>query len=389
MSSEIPVITNGWKVLADMIEDIESQTPTALAPVPDDTPVALRFGCVQAFARGKQAAKHSGITGPEIPESADDYQKLVLMTYYILGINSNSESKSFNQSEKSPRGKEPDEFDGNQTRYRAFVSQLALCFGANTSRFSNDKTKISYAASFLRGPAFEWLEPYINKLSGDVVFPSYAEFLDGLQAGFADPDAYATAERDLESLTQEKSCSAYYSQFIGLISQLGWNENAVKIHYFRQGLKDNIKDRLVGRDLPDTIEEFAALCIKLDNQIQARLHERKNPRLRNLGFRNPALSTVNSPRAQSTSKPTQIAPSQNASSSHNTQYGEPMELDAASRKAYRIANNLCTYCAADGHWIRDCPKAKARNARVAAATLDVNTAQRDDEILYETKNIQS
>lgn len=389
MSPEIPAIENEWKVLADMIEDIESQPPTAHAPIPDDTPVALRLACVQAFARGKQAAKHAGITGPEIPDLADDYQQLVLMTYYTLGINSNSENKSFNRSEKPPRGKEPDEFDGNQTRYRAFVSQLALCFGADTARFCNDKTKISYAASFLRGPAFGWLEPYINKLSGDVVFPSYAEFLDGLQAGFADPDAYATAERDLESLTQEKSCSAYYSQFIGLISQLGWNENAVKIHYFRQGLKDNIKDRLVGRDLPDTIEEFAALCIKLDNQIQARLHERKNPRFRTLGFKNQAPATVNSPRGQSTSKPTQLAPSENASSPHNTQYGEPMELDAAARKAYRIANNLCTYCGANGHWIRDCPKAKARNARISAATVDENLAQSEDQILYETKNIQS
>lgn len=357
MPSSSILTTDEWKMLFDMIDEVQARPKTTQAPIPDKTPIVLRTRCTQAFTRGRQAAKHAEITGPEISDSACDYEQLVLMTYFALGMD--AESISHSQPESPPKGKEPDEFDGDRTKYRAFVNQLALCFGSNSSKFNTDKAKISYAASFLRGPAFEWLEPYINEISGEVTCTSYSAFLEGLKAGFADPDAYATAEREIETLSQKHSCSAYYSQFVGIIAQLGWTEDAVKIHYFRQGLKEEIKDMLVGRDLPETIIDFASLCIKLDNQIHARSRERtelKKPRnILNDQFnqkRNSTFESLTTPISRSV--------------------GDPMELDATSRKAYRRANNLCTYCGEPGHWVKSCSKAQTKNNKIALAAIGDN-----------------
>lgn len=87
-------------------------------------------------------------------------------------------------------------------------------------------------------------------------------------AGLADLDQYETTERVIEILIQRGSCSSYYSQFFALIAQLGWTKDSDKIHYFRRGLKDSVKDNLVVEDCPVTISEFAALYIKVRHQIR-------------------------------------------------------------------------------------------------------------------------
>lgn len=74
------------------------------------------------------------------------------------------------------------------------MNQLALYFGSNTFKFSNDKAKINSAVSFLRCPAFERLEIYINEITGEVACTSYSGFIEGLKSRFADSDAYATTE---------------------------------------------------------------------------------------------------------------------------------------------------------------------------------------------------
>lgn len=284
-------------------------------------------------------------------------------------------------TQPSPEGKKPEEFQGNRSNFKAFVTQLALCFGANSSKFGSDKSKISFAASFLRGPAFDWLEPFIDDVTGEVMFKSYTEFLDGLKAGFADPDQYATAEREIEKLTQSSSCSAYYSQFVTLIAQLGWTEEAVKIHYFRRGLKEEIKDMLVGRDLPDITTEFASLCIKLDNQIEARSREKQ---ISKKGAPTTSLTPLPPQLIKQNPSPVSVQDYKTPISYSTPSYatGDPMELDSASRKAYRKANNLCTYCGAPGHWVKSCPNLKSKENKIANAIVG-------NSVIYEAKNFEN
>lgn len=366
--------------MSDLLDVIPTQKLGPVAPIPDKTPLEIHLLCTQAYSRGKQAAKHPEIIGPEVPDTASDIQKVVLATYFALGME--AKPVTTNQTSEAPKGRKPEDFHGEREKYNSFVKQLALCFGADPVKFYTERSKISFAASFLRGPAFSWLEPYTNELTGEVSFSSYRDFLNGLKAGFADPDAYATAERDIETISQKSSCSAYYSQFVALIAQLGWTEDAVKIHYFRRGLKDSIKDILVGRELPTSICDFANLCIKLDNQIEARTQERRGSkqfRNSNMSFGHQLTDTKHALESVEKSKIT-------LPENHNRPVvGEPMELDAISRKAYRRANNLCTYCGGAGHWVKNCTK--ARNKTLAAATIsNYSSPKITAEPLYQAKN---
>lgn len=106
-------------------------------------------------------------------------------------------------------------------------------------------------------------------------FNAYAEFYKALQQAFDDLDSYATAERTIKNLRQESSCSDYYSRFVSLVSILGWNQDSVQISLFKEGLKDSVKDLLIGRELPQKFQEFANLCINLDCSLYARYLEKK------------------------------------------------------------------------------------------------------------------
>lgn len=366
-----------WETMCGLIDTIKNQKLGPSAPLPEGTPIRLQLACTQAYTRGKLAVRNNLILGPELREGASEAESLVLATYFSLGIESTTE-KPTPANPSLPEGRKPDDYRGDRANYKAFVTQLALVFGGDPVKFQSEKAKINFAATYLRGPAFDWLQPFIDELSGEIIFSEYSDFLSGLKAGFADPDAYATAEYQLDDLHQTTSCSAYYSQFVALMTQIQWKEDAVKIHHFRKGLKNSVKDMLVGRDLPADMKEFAELCIKLDNQIAARANERKN---------------------EGKNKPTLVGPSSipkvrfptihNEKPSPNLPSDDPMELDAAAKQAYRKANNLCTYCGGEGHWVRTCEKAIARNKKVASARRDpaldvipssVNLNQKNSEI---------
>ncbi|RKF63230.1 hypothetical protein GcM3_140002 [Golovinomyces cichoracearum] len=118
---------------------------------------------------------------------------------------------------------------------------------------------------------FKWLKLSIDEITGDVFFNKYLEIL----AGFAEPDKYATAEREIEILVQRGSCPSFYSIFVAFIAQLGWTEDSVKIYYSHRSLKESLKDSLVGKDCPTIIPDSVALFIELKNQTVARRNENK------------------------------------------------------------------------------------------------------------------
>jgi len=150
----------------------------------------------------------------------------------------------------------------------------ASCAGvvtsANPSRFPDENSKILYASSLMRGPAFVWLQPFVEKSS---VYPSlqdFEKFSDAILNQFGDKDAEADTERNIYLLKQKSSVSSYVADFKSLSARLKCNDAADRAQFYR-GLKDNIKDELCKSDRPSSLKSLIDLCIKLDN----RLHERK------------------------------------------------------------------------------------------------------------------
>jgi hypothetical protein len=74
--------------------------------------------------------------------------------------------------------------------------QLYLKVSSDPETFATAQAKHTYADSFLRGNTAHWFRPYV-KPRLPIDFASFQEFLNGLRAGFADPDGKASAERKI------------------------------------------------------------------------------------------------------------------------------------------------------------------------------------------------
>ena len=59
--------------------------------------------------------------------------------------------------------RKPPEFDGkDRTQCDAFLMHLDLYLGAHNQDFPDDPSKVRFAATYLRGRAFNWIQPYLK-----------------------------------------------------------------------------------------------------------------------------------------------------------------------------------------------------------------------------------
>ncbi|CAD6501418.1 BgTH12-01670 [Blumeria graminis f. sp. triticale] len=286
---------HAWKLIIDSWEDILSQSSILHLVLPDDVPAGIRHIVTRAFIAGKASGSGTPIDYSDLYTApCTDIQKQVINDAASFGqglaiqalqpITHHPPSlETYNFS--IPNFPNPDKFDGTRSQFGNFVTQLQLLFRSNPSAFSLDISKIALAGSYLTGPAFTWFKPHVNQTNGDISFKTYATFIDALRSVFDDPDPYSTAEIELNSICQTGSCSTYYAKISSIFSRLGWSEQKCIIYHFHKGLRENIKDALVGKNKPTSFTEYAALCISLDNQLYARQREKRlddsqsNPRL--------------------------------------------------------------------------------------------------------------
>ena len=134
---------------------------------------------------------------------------------------------------------------------------LNMIFRSDPGRYQdNDEAKITYAASFLSGPAEDWFQPYVNETTGAINF-TWVTFVQALKNAFDDPDAYQTARRKLEALKQERNdCSSYLSSFTSLATTLNLDQRT-KIAFFRKGLNRELQTaHSYNHNLPEVFNEF-------------------------------------------------------------------------------------------------------------------------------------
>ena len=153
-SSHVKLLENEWDKLANMIGEIQRQPTSSSAPIPVEAHPQVKMFCTQAFVMGKQAANNTQIMGPQIPTTACDNQQFLMYEYFSLGMDSGRMIKPSTLPSRQ-EGNRPDLFHGDRDKFKAFSRQLALWFGQNPNNYSNDNEKVSFAASYLRGEAFE------------------------------------------------------------------------------------------------------------------------------------------------------------------------------------------------------------------------------------------
>jgi hypothetical protein len=250
----------------------------------------------------------------------------------------------------------PDTYEGQRGKLKAFLCQLDLFFGFNVDRFPTEKDKVLFATTYLRGPAFEWMEVFLSdfmknkmklseaEIETQEMFHSYATFQEKIKRVFGNADEKRDAERRIEGLSQSTSAAHYASEFQQYAGRVDWNEAAL-IRQFYRGLKERVKDEVAKDERDDDLQELISRAIKIDNRQHERKLEKKGE------YR------------------THHKPSTNTKSNY---YGpQPMELDATRFKGklsqrdrdYRMKNKLCLYCGKPGHRANEC-RAKADGPRL-------------------------
>lgn len=283
--------------------------------------------------------------------SLAEFEKLQRLATTVYGLQDKlnrlelaAESKSPTPA-KEPRLSDPDFFNGNRSHTSTYLTQVKMVISGNPSRFPTEKSKILYAASYLRGAAFSWIQPHLDSITSPLIL-SFENFAQGITNQFGQKDDKSTAERDIYSLRQTGSVSSYATDFTRISSRLSWNDAAYMSQFYRN-LKPAIKDEMMTFDKPVNLEALISLALRIDN----RLYERKVERQSESRFYDPT------PRTHDTYD--------NTNYSDDSNY-HPMEIGAL-KTAYRGKvsfeererrrnQNLCAYCGSSDHVIDKCSK---------------------------------
>jgi hypothetical protein len=138
----------------------------------------------------------------------------------------------------------PKTFSGKRSELKAFLTQCELFIGFNSTQFNNETEKILWIITLLEGPAFSWIEPFLDDflatqtkdgvplvkagLGTQGLFISLNGFKKGINQVYGDIDKQRTAKRALLGLKQKGSTSTYTAEFQQYAAKVGWNDQAIK-----------------------------------------------------------------------------------------------------------------------------------------------------------------
>jgi len=190
-----------------------------------------------------------------------------------LAVNCLSRSSHWTNESSSSHAKvrDPDTFNGTDPKkLRTFLVQCELCFQDCAKAFRLDRTKITFAQSYLKGMALEWFELDLLESADPTNRPRWMDnwiaFVTELQSTFRPHNPVADAEHQLNLLQMKDShhVTRYIVDFNQLASQIrGYGDGALH-HYFYSSLPDRIKDELSRIGKPWTLDGTCTLAQEID-----------------------------------------------------------------------------------------------------------------------------
>ncbi|OMH83725.1 Retrotransposon-derived protein PEG10 [Zancudomyces culisetae] len=236
-----------------------------------------------------------------------------------------------------PKVPSPEKFSGSRKdNVKNFLSTVSTVFKLQPSRFPTDHVKVLFIGTLLTEGAQTWFRT-LQESRHPILF-QYDNFVAQLDRTFGEPNAVWVAQNKLNNLRQGKSrCLAFTNQFKSIALETDYNEPALLKSYY-EGLNDEIKDALSTLEShPPGFEDFAALCIRIDNRI----YQRKAEKIK--------------------IKPW-IPPSHFSNREITRMDVDSMGIKrvSESERDNRMYNRLCFYCGGDKHTVSTCPR-KFRN----------------------------
>lgn len=278
-----------------------------------------------------------------------------------------------------PKISGPAPFSGRKEEALEFLLKCDMVFNVQARTYAANQSKIAYVTNLLKDEAYRWIMPYLAANAEDQPYwlKDWNGFKEEFKKVFGDTEIGETARHKLKHLRQTGPATSYATEFRRHAAYLHYSDEALR-HLFFDGLKEDVKDKLLTPNACESYEDLIDLAIKWDNLLFQRRRNasssRPAQRIDNLFAK--SRPVVNNFRP--TYNNSQSAPAQ---STHT-----PMEIDAVrprfaplsqKEKDHRRANNLCLYCGKSGHVANNCnarvnPSSKPRiNANTTAQTKNV------------------
>ena len=275
---------------------------------------------------------------------------------------------------------DPDKYDGKSpSQLNEFLGQIRVRFKTRPLAHPTEEAKVYYAIALLKGTAFAYVEPFLEKDDPPAWMTDFTLFANQLKKVFGDPDLVGNVTYKLRSLRQTGSATSYAAEFRRLASQLEWGNQAL-LSQFLEGLKESVQDEIIKTDYSQNLESLIDQAVRIDN-LQ---YQRRQARSSRLSAQVPKKS--HSPHAAP--KLRNAAPMQQTSVSFptaqpaaNNSRSSPRRLSEEERE-HRIKNNLCLYCGNAGHIAKQCPnrpKQQSQPARIAQFTVTNVPIQGNDQ----------
>jgi len=178
-----------------------------------------------------------------------------LAVFHNLAVAVNCLSRSSHRTNDSSSShakvREPDTFNGmDPKKLWTFLVQCELCFQDRVKAFRQDRARVTFAQSYLKGMTLEWFEPDLLN-SGDPAdcprwMNSWVHFVAELLSTFGPHDPVADAEHQLEHLQMKDSyrVTRYIMDFNRLASQVQDYGDGTLHHLFYSSLPDHLKDEI-------------------------------------------------------------------------------------------------------------------------------------------------
>ncbi|KAM5346020.1 hypothetical protein ACJ41O_001493 [Fusarium nematophilum] len=177
----------------------------------------------------------------------------------------------------------PTPFNGDPKDVIPFITRCKAYFEFFPTKMASAKARVLLAAQIMEGTAAAWMEPITRDfLENDEttrdqetenIFASWTNFETSLKDAFGLVNEERQAATKIHELRQTRSAAVYAATFRLISSKLEWEDEPL-MEIFYQGLKDEVKDELYKADRPDTLTEYIAMAVKIDERQYERRKEK-------------------------------------------------------------------------------------------------------------------